>query len=158
MQGALTQEYQGSFEEAQHSRRRSGPQNYVPNFEDRTLGAGGLYISPKDRRGSSTYHTIQQWSQNCTMLYNRVMKISISEVRQRLPELVRQVKDDDELRIQITVHGDVAAELRGCAPEPSPGAAAIRIQELIGKLPAHRGRKRNISGQVGQHLYGKRQE
>ena len=40
MQGALTQEYQGSFEEAQHSRRRSGPQNYVPYFEDRTLGLG----------------------------------------------------------------------------------------------------------------------
>ena len=37
MQGALTQEYQGSFEEVQHSRQRSGPQNYVPNFEDRTL-------------------------------------------------------------------------------------------------------------------------
>ena len=37
MQGALTQEYLGSFEEAQHSRRRSGPQNYVANFEDRTL-------------------------------------------------------------------------------------------------------------------------
>ncbi len=37
MQGALTQEYLGSFEEAQHSRRRSGPQNYVVNFQDRTL-------------------------------------------------------------------------------------------------------------------------
>ncbi len=37
MQGALTQEYLESFEEAQHSRRRSGPQNCVANFQDITL-------------------------------------------------------------------------------------------------------------------------
>ena len=37
MQGALTQEYLESFEEAQHSRPRSGPQNCVANFQDITL-------------------------------------------------------------------------------------------------------------------------
>ena len=37
MQGALTQEYLESFEKAQHGRRRSGPQNYVANFQDITL-------------------------------------------------------------------------------------------------------------------------
>ncbi len=42
MQGALTQEYLESFEEAQHSRRRSGPQNHVANFQDIILGHRAL--------------------------------------------------------------------------------------------------------------------
>ena len=46
MQGALTQEYLGSFEEAQHSRRRSGPQNYVATFQDITLGCSVLSRLP----------------------------------------------------------------------------------------------------------------
>ncbi len=83
------------------------------------------------------------------------MKITISKARQKLPELVRRVKEDGDLRVQITVHGNVAAELRGCPLEPPPGAAAKRLRELMAELPAHRGSKRNISEQVNQHLYGK---
>ena len=90
-------------------------------------------------------------------MYNNSMKISISEARQKLPELVRRIKKDGDLRVQITVHGDVVAELRSCTPEPSPGAAARRLRELMVELPGHRGPKRNISKRINQHLYGERE-
>lgn len=83
------------------------------------------------------------------------MKLTLTEARKKLPELVRRVKQDDGLRILITVHGDVAAELRGCPPDPPPGAAARRLQELMADMPAHRGRRRSTSENVGRHLYGK---
>ena len=40
------------------------------------------------------------------------MKISISEARRRLPDLVRQVRKDMSATVQITVHDEVVAELR----------------------------------------------
>lgn len=82
------------------------------------------------------------------------MKISISEARRRLPELVRQVREDAGIRVQITVHDEVVAELRAALPEPEPGAAAKKLLELMEKLPKHRGRKTNISPRVKEHLYG----
>jgi len=39
------------------------------------------------------------------------MKISISEARRRLPELVRQVRKDAGRSVQITVHDEIVAEL-----------------------------------------------
>ncbi len=39
------------------------------------------------------------------------MRLSISEARRRLPELVRRVGKDGAGSVQITVHGDVVAEL-----------------------------------------------
>ncbi|HSR54170.1 MAG TPA: hypothetical protein VLV83_25355 [Acidobacteriota bacterium] len=83
------------------------------------------------------------------------MKVSITDARRQLPELVRRIKDDAELRVQITVHGQVAAELRGCLPEPRPGAAAEKLLEIMSKHEAHEGPKRNTSGNVKQFLYGK---
>lgn len=81
------------------------------------------------------------------------MKISISEARRRLPELVRQVRKDAGTSVQITVHDEVVAELRSSQPEPEPGAAAKKLLELMEKLPKHRGRKTNISSHVKEHLY-----
>ena len=86
------------------------------------------------------------------------MKVTVTEARQKLPELVRRVKADADLRVQITVHGDVAAELRACSPEPPPGRAAKRLRELMAELPAHRGPERRVSESVNEHLYGKRRE
>jgi antitoxin (DNA-binding transcriptional repressor) of toxin-antitoxin stability system len=40
------------------------------------------------------------------------MKLSISEARKRLPELVRQVRKDTGTKIEITVRDEVVAELR----------------------------------------------
>ena len=82
------------------------------------------------------------------------MKISISEARRRLPELVRQVRKNAGRSVQITVHDEVVAELRAAQPEPEPGAAAKKLLELIQKLPKNRGRKTTISSHVKEHLYG----
>jgi antitoxin (DNA-binding transcriptional repressor) of toxin-antitoxin stability system len=81
--------------------------------------------------------------------------MSISEARRRLPELVRQVKQDRGSVVQITVRDEVVAELRAALPEPEPGAAAQALLELMRKLPKHRGRRRNVSGHVKEHLYGR---
>jgi antitoxin (DNA-binding transcriptional repressor) of toxin-antitoxin stability system len=83
------------------------------------------------------------------------MKVPISEARRRLPELVRHVKQDRGSVVQITVHDEVVAELRAALPEPEPGAAARALLELMQKLPKHRGPRRNISGHVKDHLYGR---
>jgi antitoxin (DNA-binding transcriptional repressor) of toxin-antitoxin stability system len=83
------------------------------------------------------------------------MKISISEARKRLPQLVRRVKQDRGSVVQITVRDEVVAELRAALPEPEPGAAAQALLELMQKLPKHRGPRRDISGHVKEHLYGR---
>ena len=82
------------------------------------------------------------------------MKISISEARRRLPELVRRVRNDAGATVRITVHDEVVAELRAAQPEPEPGAAARTLLKLMLRLPKHRGRKSRISSRVKDHLYG----
>ncbi len=89
-----------------------------------------------------------------TYQYNFRMELSVSEARQRLPELVRRVREDPELRIQITVHGNLVAELRASDNEPPAGAAAQKLLELIADMPEHEGPKRNIAGRVKEVLYG----
>ncbi len=81
-------------------------------------------------------------------------RVSISEARRRLPQLVRQVKQDHGSVVQITVRDEVVAELRASLPEPEPGAAARALLELMRTLPKHRGPRRNVSGHVKEHLYG----
>ena len=70
------------------------------------------------------------------------MKLSISEARKRLPELVRQVRKDAGAKVEITVRDEVVAELRAALPEPEPGAAAKKLVALMRRLPKHRGKKR----------------
>jgi antitoxin (DNA-binding transcriptional repressor) of toxin-antitoxin stability system len=73
------------------------------------------------------------------------MKLSISEARKRLPELVRQVRKDAGAKVEIMVRDEVVAELRAALPEPEPGAAAKKLVALMRRLPKHRGRKTDIS-------------
>jgi antitoxin (DNA-binding transcriptional repressor) of toxin-antitoxin stability system len=82
------------------------------------------------------------------------VKISISEARRRLPELVRKVRNDAGATVQIMVHDEVVAELRAAEPEPEPGAATTKLLELMQRLPKHRGCKARISSRVKEHLYG----
>jgi len=82
------------------------------------------------------------------------MKLSISEARKRLPELVRQVRKDAGAKIEITVRDEVVAELRAALPEPAPGAAAKKLVALMRRLPKHRGRKTDVSAHVNKYLYG----
>lgn len=81
------------------------------------------------------------------------MKLSISEVRRRLPALVRQVRQDPGTVVQVTVRDEIVAELRAALPEPEPGAAAGALVELMARLPARRGPRRDISRRVKVHLY-----
>lgn len=90
----------------------------------------------------------------CTRLYITLMRLSISEARRRLPDLVRRIRRDAGARVQITVHDEVVAELRPALPEPAPGAAARRLLDLMAGLPRHRGRKTSVSSRVKRHLYG----
>ena len=82
------------------------------------------------------------------------MKLSISEARRRLPELVRHVRKDAGAKVEITVRDEVVAELRAALPEPEPGAAARKLLELMRGLPRRRRRKSNISTHVNEYLYG----
>ncbi|MBI2361451.1 MAG: hypothetical protein HYV04_21505 [Deltaproteobacteria bacterium] len=82
------------------------------------------------------------------------MKLSISEARRRLPELVRQVRKDAGAKVEITVRDEVVAELRAALPEPEPGAAAKKLLDIMRRLPKHRGPKTNVSGRINQYLYG----
>ena len=88
------------------------------------------------------------------VVHRHIMKMPISEVRKRLPELVRNVQKDSGAKVEITVRGDVVAELRASLPEPEPGAAAKALLTLMHKLPEPRGRKTNVSRKVKRHLYG----
>ncbi len=80
------------------------------------------------------------------------MKLSISEARKRLPELVRQVRKDAGAKVEIMVRDEVVAELRAALPEP--GAVAKKLVALMRRLPKHKGRKTNVSTHVKEHLYG----
>jgi antitoxin (DNA-binding transcriptional repressor) of toxin-antitoxin stability system len=89
----------------------------------------------------------------CTL---RVMKLSISQARKRLPALVRQVRRDPGATVQITVGEEAVAELRALQPSPQPGEAARKLLELRKRL-ARKGlktRRRDISSHVKEHLYG----
>jgi len=86
-------------------------------------------------------------------------RVSISEARRRLPQLVRQVRQDRGSVVQITVRDEVVAELRAALPEPEPGAAARALLELARKLPKpprRRGRPTDVSARVKEYLYGRR--
>jgi antitoxin (DNA-binding transcriptional repressor) of toxin-antitoxin stability system len=82
------------------------------------------------------------------------MKLAITEVRKRLPDLVRQVRKEPGSPVQITVPDEIVAELRAPLPEPEPGAAARKLLALMRRLPKHRGRKTDVSAHAKEHLYG----
>ncbi|WP_447970929.1 hypothetical protein [Nitrospira sp. M1] len=84
------------------------------------------------------------------------MKLPISEARRRLPALVRKVREDAGIRVQITLHNEVVAELRAAQPEPQPGEAAQKLLELAKQMPKSRGHKTNISSHTNAYLYGRK--
>jgi antitoxin (DNA-binding transcriptional repressor) of toxin-antitoxin stability system len=84
------------------------------------------------------------------------MKLSISEARKKLPQLIRQVRKDPGAAVQITVRDEIVAELRAALPEPEPGAAARKLLEIMKTLPKARKRRTDVSSRVKEHLYGTR--
>ena len=61
------------------------------------------------------------------------MKLSISEARKSLPELVRRVRKDAGAKVEITVHDEVVAELRGTLPDRSGSQETRRSDAEITK-------------------------
>jgi antitoxin (DNA-binding transcriptional repressor) of toxin-antitoxin stability system len=84
------------------------------------------------------------------------MKLSITEARKRLPELVRQVRKDAGAKVEITVRDEIVAELRAVQPGPEPGLAARKLLELRKKLAKKgmKSRRTDVSSHVKEHLYG----
>ncbi len=84
------------------------------------------------------------------------MKLSISEARKRLPQLVRQMRKDRRTRVQITVRDEPVAELRAVGPDPEPGEAARKLLELRKKFAKKqlKTRRAEVSSRVKEHLYG----
>jgi antitoxin (DNA-binding transcriptional repressor) of toxin-antitoxin stability system len=82
------------------------------------------------------------------------MKVSISDARRRLPELVKKVRAEAGT-IQITLRDEVVAELRPALPEPPPGAAARALLALARRLPRRSGRQNRVSSDIKAQLYGR---
>jgi antitoxin (DNA-binding transcriptional repressor) of toxin-antitoxin stability system len=84
------------------------------------------------------------------------MKMSISEARKKLPQLVRQVRKDPRTTVQITVRDEPVVELRAIGTGPEPGEAARKLLELRKKFAKRplKARRADVSSRVKEHLYG----
>lgn len=82
------------------------------------------------------------------------MRIPISEARAKLPQLIKQLREDPSLTYEITVHQEIVAELRSPSQLPPGGQAAKRLLALIDQLPpAPAGEVTDISRHIKSHLY-----
>jgi antitoxin (DNA-binding transcriptional repressor) of toxin-antitoxin stability system len=84
------------------------------------------------------------------------MKLSISEARKKLPQLIRHVRQDPRTTVQITVRDEPVAELRAVGVGPEPGEAPRKLLELRKKFAKKRLKARwtDVSTRVKEHLYG----
>jgi hypothetical protein len=79
--------------------------------------------------------------------------ISISEARKKLPSIIKSLKTSPDMVYQITVHDEVAAEIKS-PPKIKPGEAAAKLLELSMKLKRRRkGYKIPVSENIKEHLY-----
>jgi antitoxin (DNA-binding transcriptional repressor) of toxin-antitoxin stability system len=83
------------------------------------------------------------------------MTMSISEARKRLPQIMKSLRASRDAVYQITVHGEVIAEITS-PPMVKPGEAAARLLSLrrTRSLKEARGRKTKVSEHVKEYLYG----
>lgn len=79
--------------------------------------------------------------------------MSITEVRKRLPSIVKSLKTSPEAVYQVTVHDEIVAEIKR-PPAVKPGEAAAKLLELSRKLRRRKtGYKIPISENIKEHLY-----
>jgi antitoxin (DNA-binding transcriptional repressor) of toxin-antitoxin stability system len=83
------------------------------------------------------------------------MRVTVTEARERLPELLRQIQNDQDLRVQIMDHGEITAELRASLPDPPPGEAARRLKALAARMAPMAGEPHSVSENVDEVLYRK---
>ena len=87
------------------------------------------------------------------------MQIPISEVRAKLPQLIKQLQQDPSVIYEITVHQAVVAELKAPPQLPQGGEAAHALLALIDQLPPVRSRPQGcVSEHVKAHLYTQPQD
>lgn len=87
------------------------------------------------------------------------MQIPISEARAKLPQLIKQLRQDPSLSYEITVHQEVVAELRSPSQLPTGGEAAKKLLSIIDCLPpASAADTINVSEHVKDHLYSSSSE
>ena len=85
------------------------------------------------------------------------MRITLTEARRQLPTLLKRVRDDPRLRIEITVREETVAELRAASARPRPGEAVERLLALRRRQrarPAKSVSPDDVSERVDDHLYG----
>lgn len=79
--------------------------------------------------------------------------VPISEVRKKLPSIVKSLKKSPDTIYQITVHDEVVAEIKS----PSvvkPGEAAAKLIEMRKKFRGKRkGYRTALSENIKEHLY-----
>ncbi len=79
--------------------------------------------------------------------------MSITEVRKRLPSIIKFLKASPDAVYQVTVHDEIVAEIKR-PPKVKPGEAAARLLELSRKLRRRKaGYKIPISENIKEHLY-----
>jgi antitoxin (DNA-binding transcriptional repressor) of toxin-antitoxin stability system len=87
------------------------------------------------------------------------MQIPISEVRAKLPQLIKQLQRDPSVIYEITVHHAVVAELKAPSHQPQGGDTADALLALMATLPpapfVAQGR---VSEEVKAHLYARPQD
>lgn len=82
------------------------------------------------------------------------MQIPISEARAKLPQLIKQLRQDPSLHYEITVHQEVVAELRSPSQLPEGGEAAKQLLSIIDQLPpASVADVTNTSEHINHYLY-----
>ncbi len=78
--------------------------------------------------------------------------ISISEARKRLPGIIKSLKTSPDTVYQITVHGEVVAEIR-TPPKIKPGEAAARLLALRKRLGPKKYSTKPVSENIKKYLY-----
>ncbi len=79
--------------------------------------------------------------------------ISITEARKKLPSIIRSLKTHPDAVYQITVHDEVAAEIK-TSPKIKPGEAAAKLLEMRKKFRGRRKVYRTaLSENIKEHLY-----
>jgi len=87
------------------------------------------------------------------------MQIPISEVRAKLPHLIKQLQQDPSVIYEITVHQVVVAELKAPSFQPQGGDAAHALLALMAALPLAPGTALGrVSEDVKAHLHARPQD
>ena len=87
------------------------------------------------------------------------MQLPISEVRAKLPQLIKQLQREPSVIYEIVVHQAVVAELKAPSHQPQRGDAADALLALMETLqPAPFPAPGRVSEDVKAHLYTRLQD